>query len=359
VASTKKVKDQKKNQPKLMQGKEDKIIQVLGITQKQSGCGWHRVTLPLAFMPDAYNHICNVPTEEILEERNFEVLLYNRFTQFDSNWNEAKKHFKVVMDLDDDWELPYSHPLYQFYEPQKKRVINNIFNADMVTCTNERIADKVSKYNKNVLILPNCIPLGEQQYTEHRHESDKVRIFWAGGSTHLNDIALLRNPIKRLSGLKGIEMVLGGYTDSDATSKAYWDKVLSMFTNGGKLAHQKHKGTLPNDYMSHFEHADIMLIPLEDSQWHACKSNLKILEAASKRIACIVSDVEPYNKDKDAPVLWVKSQSDWFKHITYLVNNPNARVEMGAKLYEWAKEKYNYQEIGAKRRKAFGNLIEA
>ena len=337
----------------------DKIIQVLGVTQKASGCGWHRVLLPLAFMPDSYNHICNVPTKEILEERNFEILLYNRFSQFDNKWHETKKHFKVVIDLDDDWELPYNHPLHQFYEPQKKRVINNIFNADMVTCTNERIAEKVSKYNKNVKIFPNCIPLGEQQYTELRHESDKVRIFWAGGSTHMNDIALLKNPIKRFSGLNNIEMVLGGYTGTDPVSKEYWDKVHSMFTNGNKLANRKLNGTLPNDYMSHFEHADIMVIPLEDSQWHACKSNLKILEAASKRIACVVSDVEPYNKDKDAPVLWVKNQSDWFKHISYLVNNPTERVKMGNDLYEWAKEKYNYQKIGSERREAFGNLIEA
>ena len=337
----------------------DKIIQVLGVTQKASGCGWHRVLLPLAFMPDSYNHICNAPTEEILKERNFEILLYNRFSQFDNDWSETKKHFKVVIDLDDDWELPYNHPLHQFYEPQKKRVINNIFNADMVTCTNERIAEKVSKYNKNVKIFPNCIPLGEQQYTELRHESDKVRIFWAGGSTHMNDIALLKNPSKRFSGLNNIEMVLGGYTGTDPVSKEYWDKVHSMFTNGNKLANRKLNGTLPNNYMTHFEHADIMVIPLEDSQWHACKSNLKILEAASKRIACVVSDVEPYNKDKDAPVLWVKNQNDWFKHVSYLVNNPTERVKMGNELYEWAKEKYNYQKIGAERREAFGNLIEA
>jgi glycosyltransferase involved in cell wall biosynthesis len=339
--------------------KADKIIQVLGITQKVSGCGWHRVMLPLAFMPDSYNHVCNVPTEEILEERGFDLLLYNRFSPFDNAWDETKKNFKVVMDLDDDWELPYNHPLHPFYEPQKKRVVNNIFNADLVTCTNERIADKVSKINKNVLILPNCIPLGEQQYTDFRNDSDKVRIFWAGGSTHLEDVRMLANPFKRLMGIKNIEMVLGGYTDTDPASKAYWDKVHSMFTNGGKLANRKLASELPNNYMTHFEHADIMVIPLQDSPWHASKSNLKILEAASKRIAVIVSDVEPYNKDKDAPVLWVKSQGDWYKHINYLLNNPQERIKMGNDLYEWAKTKYNYESIGATRRKAFGDLVKA
>jgi hypothetical protein len=30
---------------------------------------------------------------------------------------------------------------------------------------------------------------------------------------------------------------------------------------------------------------------------------------------------------------------------------------MGNDLYEWAKENYNYEKIGAERREAFGNLI--
>ena len=345
--------------PKNIVDKDAKIIQVLGITQKQSGCGWHRVMLPLAFMKDSYNHVCNVPTKEILEERQFDILLFNRFSQFDNAWDETKQHFKVVMDLDDDWELPYNHPLYPFYEPQKKRVVNNIFNADLVTCTNERIADKVSKINKNVLVLPNCLPYGEHQYDDSKYESDKTRIFWAGGSTHLDDIKLLANPFKRLSSLNNIEMVLGGYTDSDPVSKNYWDKIHSMFTNGGKLANRKLASELPSNYMEHFKHADIMVVPLQESPWHASKSNLKLLEAAAKRLAVVVSDVEPYNLDKDAPVLWVKSQSDWFKHISYLVNNPTERIKMGNDLYEWAKTKYNHERINETRRQAFADLIKA
>ena len=128
---------------------EAKIIQVLGITQKVSGCGWHRVLMPLAFLPDSYNHICNVPTEEILKERPFNLLLFNRFSPFDDKWAEAKEHWKIVMDLDDDWELPINHPLFQFYEPQKERVVKNIQAADLVTCTNERLADKIKKYHNN------------------------------------------------------------------------------------------------------------------------------------------------------------------------------------------------------------------
>jgi hypothetical protein len=84
-----------------------------------------------------------------------------------------------------------------------------------------------------------------------------------------------------------------------------------------------------------------------------------MLEAACKRVPCIVSDVAPYNVDKDAPVLWVRSQKDWFEHLNYLILNPDARLELGNKLYEWAKTKYNLAEINERRFTAFSSLCEA
>ena len=108
-----------------------------------------------------------------------------------------------------------------------------------------------------------------------------------------------------------------------------------------------------------YENADICVIPLEQSDWHACKSNLKILEAASKRLPVIVSNVPPYNIDADAPVLWVNKQSDWFNYINLLVNNPNLREQLGNALYEWAKKKYNFTEVNNSRRQAYSNLYKA
>jgi glycosyltransferase involved in cell wall biosynthesis len=110
--------------------------------------------------------------------------------------------------------------------------------------------------------------------------------------------------------------------------------------------------------MAIFAHADIMLVPLEQSDWHACKSNLKLLEAACKKIPVICSKVAPYSND-DAPVLWVEKQSDWYKHMNYLLNNPEAAVELGQQLYEWAIREYNFADINGRRKAAFENLIRA
>lgn len=334
-------------------------MKVLGLTQRESGCGWHRIFMPLAFMEGVKAKVTNIPTEEILAE-SYDILFYNRFSIWDSNIAEVKKDFKVVVDMDDDWVLPPGHIMANGYEKFQNRIESNISNADLVTCTNKRLYDRIKPFNDNVVIVPNAIPYGHHQYSDFKEDSLALRIFWAGSVTHERDLAILRNPLKKLSTYKNqIKMVLGGYTDTDYHSKAIWQRMFSHFTNGGRLPWMRMSGTTPNEYMRHYEHADIMLVPLEESDWHACKSNLKLLEAAAKKLPVICSYVEPYKLDEDAPVLWVKKQSDWFKHLKTLIHEPQTRQELGQKLYEWASAKYNFTAINATRKEAFARLVQS
>jgi hypothetical protein len=156
-----------------------------------------------------------------------------------------------------------------------------------------------------------------------------------------------------------IKMVLGGYNDSDALTKYLWDQMFNSFTCNGQLPYTKLSSLEPINYMQHYEWADIMLVPLEKSSWHGCKSNLKLLEAACKKVPVICSKVEPYTLDMSAPVLWVEKQTDWFKHIKDLILNPNKRIEYGEKIHEWARTNYNLFEVNKGRKQAFDNLVKA
>lgn len=351
-------------------------MNIIGLSNKNSGCGYHRVLMPLAFMQDIKGYVTNVITEDKMEGWN--MVLYNRMCQYDSNWDKFRElmNCKVVMDIDDYWILPANHMNYDQYEASKSRIENNIRNADLVTVTNQSLYDMVYPLNNRVMIFENGIPFGANQFTDERREDERVRIFWAGSITHEHDMRILRNPIQKLKIHAGkIKMVIGGWQDATETRDRYlngearqlelmmaeytesiWQKIFSSFTAGGQLPYMKLHGTGPNNYMQMYENADIMVIPLEDSPWHACKSNLKILEAASRRIPCVVSNVLPYAADKDAPVFWVNSQKDWFSHLNYLILNPEARRDAGDKLYEWAKSKYDLKDINIRRRKAFADL---
>lgn len=335
-------------------------MNIIGLSNESSGCGYHRVLLPLAFMDGIKGYVTNFITEDKTD--GWDILLYNRLSSYDSDWNRMRELLgcKIVIDMDDSWHLPPNHINYFEYEQMAKRIESNIRNADMVTVTNRRLYDKVYPLNNNVHIFPNAIPFGLNQFTGERRPDDRCRIFWAGGISHMTDIEILRQPIKRLKRhADKIKMVIGGYNDTDVYSKVIWSKMFSAFTASGELPYMKLHATRPVDYMQMYENADIMVIPLEDTEWHSCKSNLKILEAATKRIPCVVSNVAPYNADKDCPVFWVNTQKDWFTHLNYLILNPAARIEAGNKLYEWAKKNYNLTDVNQRRAEAFRNLCEA
>ena len=335
-------------------------LSIIGLNHQQSGCGYHRVLIPLAFMNDIKGYVTNAITEDKMD--GWDILLYNRISQYDQDWPEFRKILgcKIVLDLDDYWILPPNHMNYGQYLLFADRIENNIREADLVTTTNERLADKIRPFNSNVLVVPNALPYGRNQFHDERVKDGRIRIFWAGGITHEQDLALLRGPVQKLKiHADKIKMVLGGYNETDAYTKSIWQRMFSAFTSGGQLPYAKLHGTSVINYMQLYEHADICVIPLENSEWHACKSNLKILEAAAKKIPVIVSKVEPYSNDADAPVLWVEKQSDWFTHLNYLINNKQAREDYGQKLYEWAKTKYSIDAINNTRFDAFTSLCKS
>jgi glycosyltransferase involved in cell wall biosynthesis len=330
-------------------------MNIIGVTHKESGCGYHRVMLPLAFMNDIKGYVTNYITEDKTED--WDILLYNRICQYDINWNKTKELLgcQVVMDIDDHWQLPLNHLYYNTYQDIAERIERNLMQADLVTVTNSNLLNKVKQFNDNVIVMPNALPYGLNQFNDTRVKSDKVRLFWCGSISHDNDIKILKEPLKRLQGRKDIQMVMGGYNDSDAYTKSIWDKMFSMFT--GNLPSIKLHSASPTQYMDMYNFADIVLIPLEDSEWHACKSNLKILEAAAKRLPVICSNVAPYNMDVDAPVLWVNNQKDWFRYINLLTNNPSLRENLGNELYAWASKRYNFKEINQQRYDAYKSII--
>ena len=336
-------------------------MRILGLSHRNSGCGFHRVVLPMGLMDDIEGYVTNLISDEVLNEK-WDIFLFNRISMWDNQFQNARDTLgcKIVMDLDDSWILPSNHLNYYDYISHAPRIEKNLREVDMVTCTHERLADLIRPFNSNVHVFPNAIPYGEHQFTSTKTESDLLRIFWCGGVTHEGDLEILKNPIQRLMSYKDkIQMVIGGYDEGNQLSKLIWDKMVAYFTSAKKLPHQIIKGTTPDAYMSMYQNADIMVVPLLKSDWSANKSNLKLLEASCKKIPVICSAVAPYTDDMDAPVLWVKNQSDWFKHLNLLINNKQARIDYGEAIHEWGKKKYNLFNINVARRQAFADLVKA
>lgn len=215
--------------------------------------------------------------------------------------------------------------------------IKHLQNADLITTTHERLAELIYPYNPNVVILPNAIP-DHEYFNFDRSESILPRVFWQGSITHEKDIALLKNPFKRLN---KCATVIAGYTKHDV-----WGKMVNAFTNGLSLPGLVLPALPPHQYYSNYAHADVCVAPLLDTKFNNLKSNLKAIEAAKAGLPMICSKVNPY---LDLPVLYAESQRDWFRHINNLIHDGAMRIELGDQLKGYCEVHYNYETINKKR----------
>jgi hypothetical protein len=299
-------------------------------------------------------------TDTISEETfegNYDIVVMNRMLANitpDQMIEWRKKYgFKLVVDNDDYWQLDASHILYERYilNNVTEQILSWIRIADLCTCTHERLADEIYQYNQNVEILPNAIPYGEEQFLLDKKPSDLVRLFWSGSGTHGRDLEILRNPMKRIN--FPVRTIIAGYNE---TEKPIWDGMIGAFTNGLKLNPTIYNYNQVTEYMAAYCDSDISLIPLIDSKFNSMKSNLKVLETASKKNPAIVSNVHPYKGFY--PACHVNSQKDWYYWIKLLVRDQDARVHYGNALYDYCNKNFNLHQVNKQRFAIYSKLID-
>lgn len=337
-------------------------MKIITLTQKFSGCGYHRLMLPVTLMQKEYGRLTDNMTEEQWHEKKYDIVYINRTWDEEDLFERRKQQgFKLVVDVDDYWHLSHDHLMYEGYNATNfaSRLIKHMREADYITCTHERLADAIYPHNKNIEILPNAIPYNREQFDGERVVTDAVKLFWAGGITHEQDLKLLQGVLYQIDKYANdIHMVMGGYSDSNETERYYWGRMAAYFTNNARLPYTIIRGMPVFEYYKMFRNADIMLIPLVKNNFNAYKSNIKILEAAGKAIPVICSGVHPYLGFPDEVVNYANKREDWIKHIQRLVKDPELRAEQGAKLHHYCNSVYNFDAINEKRRMLFESLLK-
>lgn len=309
-----------------------------------SGCDYHRVRLPFMFgekylCADTYHDFTPERMMKFIEKSD--MIVWNRWCAIPLELVlqiKRKTGLKIIVDMDDWIELPFKHPNYQFYKDRGAAlVIANLKHADAVTCTTARLAKKLKRYNDNVHVIPNALPYGHGQFKVNENtleKNEKFTFIYTGQSSHLEDVRLLEKPFSQMSNEQEFGVALAGYSDSYVWHQM--ENVFKMVPNYTRI----HSKPL-DDYMSCYDRAHCSIVPLVSNHFNAHKSNLKLLEAASKKMPVIVSKVPPYSDDADAPVLWVEKPSDWIKFMKFFAREKYAAQDYGELLREWANEKFN------------------
>ena len=356
-------------------------MKVAVIVKLNNGCDFYRCVLPVEYIPFEkgsfklfYNDSIDIPEDQLdfadnlknLESFNPSIIFFSRTI---SNNNDLdllevwkNKGIKIVMDIDDYWEMGTSNYLYKWWykTEMNKKLINNMKIADLVITTNEQLYEKIIPINRNCIIIPNAVPFGEPYYckdenikvsTTHR----KMNFLYAGGSTHANDVAILRNKFDRIGGDKHIQdrarFILAGYNPiKDLSVYCEWDKMENVFK---RTKSYEIMNTRPiEEHMVFYDVADVVLAPLLNNEFNACKSELKIIEAATRELPVIASKVKPFTILDGYSIMW----DNWLEHIKFCIKNPNAIKDMGKELAEQMKKTHDIRIWSQSRYDIFKHL---
>jgi glycosyltransferase involved in cell wall biosynthesis len=323
---------------------------------------------------------------------------------------------KVIVDYDDHWNLDPSHGLYQTSKKNDipYHTVSIIKEADLVTVSTHLLQKEVLKYNKNCVVLANAVNPNEPQFKPQLSESDRLRFGWLGGSSHIKDIELLRGVTQRSKEYEDkMQIVLCGYdtrgkvkaihpetgqvmerdmqpvettwfmyeiflTDHFKTIKDQeYVKHLLKFDQGlfydDKNMPYRRIWTKPIEtYAKGYNEFDVALAPLNDSAFNKYKSQLKVIEAGFHKKAIIAQNYGPYTidlvsaiekgggfNDKGNSLLVEpsKNHKQWSQHVKRLIDNPNLAKDLGEKLYETVKDKYDINYVTKLRAQIYKTLI--
>ena len=324
---------------------------------------------------------------------------------------------KVIVDVDDYWNLGHFHPmaLSSKRENWAGPIIKHLMLADAVTTTTPIFAKEISKYNKNVFVVPNAIDPTEEQFIPHKTKSDRLRFGLVCGSTHLHDISLLNGVVRKLSPetLNKIQFVLCGF-DTNGTRSIYhqdtgevetrpikpeesvWYQYEKIITDNYKIVRPEHRAFLEafvkgvdyqdtsdnymrywtrniNNYATHYNNVDVLLAPLKECDFNKMKSQLKVIEAGFMDCAIIAQNFGAYTIDlvnaigkggkvvENGNALLVdtaKNHKQWAKYIERLANDRELFEMLKKNLKKTVEVTYSLPEVTKKRAEIYLGLLK-
>ena len=367
------------------------------------------------------NYRANIDDENFLKK--YQIIHFHRtfgpYEHMEKRMGRLRQMgIKTVLDIDDYWSPSTDHPAYMLIKGEEldKKIMNNLPLADYVMTTTPIFATEISKFNKNVVIIPNAIDINEKQYQPEQLEkyTDRVRVGWLGGSSHMSDLELLNSSIGKLIGdgldnklqfvvcgfdVRGEITEINPQTQEKKKRKirpeeTIWVKYEEIFTNKyGTIKDPNYVKFLKsyenedyNDfdqpyrrvwtkpittYAKNYNLFDISLAPIKEHTFNRVKSQLKVIEAAFHKKCLIAQEYGPYTIDlKNAYdngqfikggnsllVPSVKNHKMWYKHIKLLINNPNFITDISEQLNYDIVPKYNLNKVTTDRAEFYRSIL--
>lgn len=209
--------------------------------------------------------------------------------------------------------------------------------VDTITTTTDYLKAELSKNaerdSDDFVVIPNSIDFNLfKPFEKKLNTGNKIRIGWVASDSHILEGLLFRGIIERtLSRHPNVQfVVLGNMSEVRHNCRHFpieWHQFVDLNVYPLKLASLE---------------LDIAICPLEDCNFNHSKSALKWSEMSAFSIPCVCSDVKAYSCVKDGEDgLLAKTVEDFVDKLSYLIDSPARRKEIGHFAFERNFEEFN------------------
>lgn len=224
---------------------------------------------------------------------------------------------KVWVDFDDlAWEVPKYHPQAFSYRSEafKNNIKMCIMGADVVTTTNQYLADKIKPMNNNVVIIPNA--LNDYVFKDFKkYNKNSKDILYRGGPQHMADLDEFSEEITNV------------IDDNPKYNFHFWG--FSPYMIGDFVKNDSNVHWMPQiDIMYYFQkiqdlNPKVVMVPLIKSDFNKAISNIAWIEATlagavalvpSYSISFVVDGALTYGDDSFEVLLIESVKEDLHKY---------------------------------------------
>lgn len=329
-------------------------MRILVIIDSLGAVEYHRLAMPFAYIKEKRQIDFAIHKEEIqkVDLDNYDIIVFSRYLlNMELVYKAKQKGLKIILDIDDYWNVPKHNPAYEKYKEQgKKAVLECLKLADMVWTTTEQLKAVIMPINANVHILPNYIDSNEPQWkATHEHP---LTIGYVGGFSHLEDLKLLSGQMEDICKRNNARFLLCGYKHLDPLYLEMEYQITGSRNHRPDWFYVSEMTTVLK-YGIYYSMMDVAIAPLTNNHFNKHKSELKIIEAATYKLPIVVSKVEPYTNHIDNEGVLFADGNDW----SIIDEAIKRRKELGQKNFEYCNEHHNIDTINAKRIQLINEII--
>jgi hypothetical protein len=208
-------------------------------------------------------------------------------------------------------------------------------HADLVTVSTPALAERLDRLNPRTRVLPNALDEqlwfgGEEPAAMRTPRDQAVRLLYMGTKTHLGDLRMIEEPLRRILSDYGerVQLDVIGCVPDDVREP--WFRAV-------EIPRTSREYPAFVRWLRETACWAIGIAPLEDTPFNAMKSPLKYFDYSALGLASVCSDVTPYGATVVAGANGILAPADaesWYQALKLLIEDEEFRLKLSSRARE-------------------------